>query len=296
MNNSNENNQVLNENQHELPQPRKWLLIILAVLNPFGFLYIGQAKWGLFYLFVPCLALLFTLNEQYVSIVFASVYLIGVIHCLYIGFKPQLKRWDRYHIWLKAFLLFLLLWCVTRLVFFNFYNLPATSMVPNYPQKSYVIMKRWGLGYFNQYLGLKYDLAKLKHGDVIVFDYPVNPSIGYIFRVVALPNDRIAFQNGDVILNGQKLKTEVVNQTNQSGIQLVKESNQASEYLIQRTPERVVDYPFMQQCAKTDLGYECTVPKDSVFIMGDNREQSADSRFWGYVPAQNILGKSVWQF
>ena len=131
---------------------------------------------------------------------------------------------------------------------------------------------------------------------MIVFDYPENPSISYIKRVIALPNDRISFQNGDVYLNGQKLQTENLNQSKENGVQLFKEINHQQSYLIYRNPEKVVDYPFMDRCLSTHLGYECTVPENSVFVLGDHREQSADSRFWGYVPAQNILGKIIWKF
>lgn len=287
----------MTEHNNMSAQPKKWLLILLTFLNPFlGFLYIGKAKWALFYLFAPCLALLFQANALYSSIVLVSSYLIGVIHCIYTGFKYFEPHWYRYHIWLKGLFGFVLVWIVLRLVFFNFYNLPAVSMVPNYPQKSYVIMQRWGLGYFNQYLGFKYDLGKLKYGDVIVFDYPENPSISYIKRVVGLPNDRVAFQNGEVWLNGKRLN--VVQQVSyQNDMKLYMESNGDQHYLVQRNPAQILgEYPFMQSCVETSLGYECTVPEYSVFVLGDNREQSADSRFWGYVPVQNILGKVIWSF
>ncbi|MGE5123553.1 MAG: signal peptidase I, partial [Acidobacteriaceae bacterium] len=93
-------------------------------------------------------------------------------------------------------------------------------------------------------------------GDVIVFRYPPNPeSIPYIKRVIGLPGDQIHIANGKVYVNGQQL---------------------IEPYL----------------ALNTNRGGDWSVPPDQLFVMGDNRNNSSDSRSWGYVPFENIIGRA----
>jgi signal peptidase I len=103
---------------------------------------------------------------------------------------------------------------------------------------------------------LAYRLGKPQRGDIIVFRYPPDPTqIPYIKRVIGLPGDQIVISNGEVNINGQRL----------------------TEPYIAAPPAR---------------GGNWTVPPDSLFVMGDNRNNSSDSRSWGFVPYDNIIGKA----
>jgi signal peptidase I len=103
---------------------------------------------------------------------------------------------------------------------------------------------------------LAYKLGKPERGDVIVFKYPPDPTqIPYIKRVIGLPGDQINITDGQVFINGQPLNE-----------------------------------PYLD--AATARGGSWTVPPDSLFVMGDNRNNSSDSRSWGYVPFENIMGRA----
>jgi signal peptidase I len=103
---------------------------------------------------------------------------------------------------------------------------------------------------------LGYRLGKPQRGDIIVFRYPPDPTqIPYIKRVIGLPGDQIVISNGEVVINGNRL----------------------TEPYIMAAPAR---------------GGSWTVPADSLFVMGDNRNNSSDSRSWGFVPYENVIGKA----
>lgn len=282
-------------------QPRKWLLILLSLFSPIlGFLYLGKGRLALIYLLI-FISMTILINQYAQGIILLNyvsmlVYIIGVGHAIYQGFQPSHQSWQRLHIWLKGILIFCLLWAGIRLFIVDFYGISANSMAPNYTRGNFVLMKRWGFGALNQLFDQAYDIKKLQRGDVIVFAYPMEPSISYIKRVVALPNDRISFVEGRVMINGQALLLESVSTpTSSPEYSLYKENNAGHSYLIQRDLGRVVsDYPFMQNCEKNQENHECTVPEDAVFVLGDHREESSDSRYWGYVNSTQILGKVIW--
>lgn len=103
---------------------------------------------------------------------------------------------------------------------------------------------------------LAYQLGKPSRGDIIVFRYPPDPTqVPYIKRVIGLPGDRVTITGGKVYINGAQL---------------------IEPYLI----------------TTTNRGGEWTVPPNNLFVMGDNRNNSSDSRSWGFVPLQNVIGKA----
>ena len=103
---------------------------------------------------------------------------------------------------------------------------------------------------------LSYKLGEPRHGDVVVFHYPANPTEDYIKRVIGLPGDEVRVENGKVIVNGQAL-----------------------------------DEPYI--AASPSYTGSWTVPPDSFFVLGDNRNQSSDSHSWGFVPRENMVGKAL---
>lgn len=123
-------------------------------------------------------------------------------------------------------------------------------------------------------------------GDIIVFKYPVDPSQPYVKRVIGVPGDHIRFQNKVLYLNGQRIEEPYRRL----------EPNQLSDYLNnfpQMTPDIMIDARARQMLSEHVVGNELVVPEGSYFAMGDNRDNSADSRFWGFVPRENIIGKPV---
>lgn len=178
------------------------------------------------------------------------------------------------------------------------------------------------------------DLGSPKHGDVAVFRYPENPKIYYIKRVVGVGGDTVSFNQGVLSVNGKPINTQPAQFTADTqlteqlypagtlpnGYQIspeqakqlgVVEEQQAT--YVQEIPNsehnHLVRYvgetqwyqsaTFLQQhspnfIANQGQQWQITVPQGQYFVMGDNRDRSSDSRFWGFVPDENLAGKAVY--
>ena len=130
-------------------------------------------------------------------------------------------------------------------------------MHPNFLNKQYILTNIIILQF-----------KKPKNGDVIIFRAPPDPEKDYIKRVVGIPGDTISLRYGDVYLNGKQLNEE--------------------KYL--KSSIKTYGGSFLLD------GETATVPKDSYFVMGDNRPESLDSREWGFVPIKSIIGQSFFVY
>lgn len=278
------------------PQPRKWLIILLALLSPvLSFLYIGKGKWALG-CFLLTLGTIFLLPAYPVMRYVLPLFNLGaLITVCALGFRQQAITWWQLHTVLKVAASVCALLLLLRVVFFNVYRVPSASMLPTIQQGSYLVVKRWGAGYFNRLLGLSFDIQQLQRGEIIVFDFPPKPSETFIKRVIALPGDTVAFDQGNLWLNGQKQPLRIQPHSSPY-VGYFSEQVGKQPYTIVRMLDQDLSarYQFMQSCPLINTLKVCTVPAGQVFVLGDNRDQSADSRFWGYVPAQNVIGKVVW--
>ena len=126
----------------------------------------------------------------------------------------------------------------------------------------------------------------VKRGDIIVFRYPPNPLTMYVKRVMGLPGDRIRVENKEVFLNGHKL-VEPYTQHIDPGWRPYRDTFPATPVDVWENLDRVKEM-LTHVDPKTN---ELIVPEGHYFAMGDNRDNSADSRYWGWVPRENIIGK-----
>jgi signal peptidase I len=140
----------------------------------------------------------------------------------------------------------------------------------------------------------------------MVFRYPPDPSLDYIKRVIGLPGDKIVYRNKKLTINGQEIaqkKTEdyldkdrlfytprFVESLGKVQHQILIEADAPS------FAQQIVRFPHGDKCIYNSEGVSCEVPAGHYFMMGDNRDNSQDSRFWGFVPDENIVGKAffVW--
>jgi len=139
-----------------------------------------------------------------------------------------------------------------------------------------------------------------------VFRYPVDPSVDYIKRVVGLPGDKIAYENKRLTIDGvpqpRKQVADYLNRERVHYSSQFEETLGGVEHAILQesdTPAAVPftqPFPFRENCNYNAEGVTCTVPPGHYFVMGDNRDNSADSRVWGFVPDENIVGKAffIW--
>ncbi|MCD9476308.1 signal peptidase I [Photobacterium carnosum] len=174
-------------------------------------------------------------------------------------------------------ILLIVLTIVLALRFFvvEIWHIPSESMMPTYKVGDSILLNKFAYGVhdplFNKVLYANDD--EPKEGDVIIFRMPDSPGVNFIKRVIGTPGDRISYKNKKLIV------------TDVSG----KRINGINDHAITDSKAMSVEqYYFQQDGMKAN---EWVVPDNSYFVMGDNRDHSHDSRFWGFVPKQNLIGK-----
>lgn len=172
------------------------------------------------------------------------------------------------------------------------FKIPSGSMMPTLLVGDFILVNKFVYGVRLPVINTKIiDMGEPKRGDVAVFRYPKDPSTDYIKRVIGLPGDRISYYNKQLYINGQKMPLEdkdiyegVGSGIGMSGAEVELEDLDGVQHniLINRHRPTVND--------------EFIVPEGHFFVMGDNRDNSNDSRYWGTVPEENLVGKAflIW--
>lgn len=187
------------------------------------------------------------------------------------------------------------------------FRIPSGSMIPTLLVGDFILVNKFAYGIRLPVIDKKIiDSGAPKRGDVVVFRYPQNPSQDYIKRVVGLPGDSIEYINKRLRINGQEIAVRqiedylhpdrlqyshrYVEKLGESEHQLLNDAD-APSFVAQTLP-----YPGRENCVYTEEGVRCKVPQGHYFMMGDNRDQSSDSRVWGFVPDANLRGKAffIW--
>ena len=214
------------------------------------------------------------------------------------------------------------------------FNIPSSSMVPTLYTGDFIVVNKYAYGVrlpltYNKVL----DTGSPSRGDVMVFRYPENPSMYYIKRVIGLPGDTVSYNEGQIAINDVPVATQSVafeanpeltsqlylegqsiqdytltlddatqmGQQEEAQAQYFQETQGQHEHLVRYLPGMNSSQyaPFLQQQAPEVISsegtkWEITVPEGEYFVMGDNRDRSADGRFWGFVPDDNLAGKAVY--
>ena len=187
------------------------------------------------------------------------------------------------------------------------FRIPSGSMLPTLQNGDLILVNKFQYGIRLPVIDKKLiDLGSPKRGDVMVFRYPIDTNVDYIKRVVGLPGDVIQYRNKVLTINGQEVpltrdgdffepdrSSYIGRYTEQLGevrhnILLNRPSPQ--EYI------PIANYPYRDNCEYLGNGVRCTVPPGHYFMMGDNRDNSLDSRYWGFVPDEYIVGRAffIW--
>jgi signal peptidase I len=197
---------------------------------------------------------------------------------------------------------------VLRSFLFEPFRIPSGSMIPTLMVGDLILVNKFHYGVKLPVLGTKViDNNPPKRGDVMVFRYPVDPRMDYIKRVVGVPGDEVAYLNQKLTINGQPVPlTRLPDDYDAEGMQLMSQYSEKLgevEHRVQAFPQplvfdvqRVYDFPQRDQCRYSPEGVVCKVPAGHYFMMGDNRDNSEDSRYWGFVPERHIVGRAflVW--
>ena len=187
------------------------------------------------------------------------------------------------------------------------FKIPSGSMIPTLLVGDLILVNKFHYGLRIPVINTKItDGEKPQRGDVMVFRYPPKPSLDYIKRVVGLPGDTVAYLNKRLTINGKTIETQSVpeffDEDSMRYFKQYQEALGAQPHRLLNDDDRpafipgVEKFPGFEACNYTIEGVTCKVPEGHYFMMGDNRDNSMDSRYWGFVPEKNIVGKAffVW--
>jgi signal peptidase I len=280
-------------------KPRNPLMAALMslILPGFGQLYNGEVNRGLllFIGFALCSIPLMVLIALYLPsslmlpmLVLANVVAIGLwIYGIGNAWKTAralkeytLKTWQKAGVYLAVFLCAMLFifpsmiqYVRTNLV--ESFYLPSSSMEPSVLRGDVIFANK-------QYNKPSIITSSIKRGDIGIFVYPNNRTQQYIKRIIALPGDKIEIQNQQVFINGKALSRG--------------EPGQNKDHLIVTEKQGDKEYQVQWLASDTDTMLQLTVPPGEVFVLGDNRSASNDSRKFGTVPMRDVAGKAgqIW--
>ena len=210
----------------------------------------------------------------------------------------------------KSFFPVILVVFVLRSFLIEPFKIPSGSMLPSLLVGDFILVNKYTFGVRIPVLNKKIiEVNQPRRGEVMVFRYPEDPSKDFIKRIVGLPGDTVAYQNKRLTLNGVAVPvesagsvTEIDDRMNFQRFDAYREKLGDSTHVIIVSPDRPViaggvrQFPNKKNCEYNDEGVTCKIPEGHYFMMGDNRDNSDDSRYWGFVPEENIVGKAflVW--
>ena len=193
------------------------------------------------------------------------------------------------------------------------FKIPSGSMMPTLLIGDFILVNKYTYGIRLPVINRKIvQLNNPERGDVMVFRYPADPSLDYIKRVIGVPGDIVEYRDKQLTVNGRQVRTDntgtysyvgnglnyvtaMVYQEHLNGVghTMMTEPGKPAVY-----PPQVMDFPYRENCSYNaeGEGFVCKVPQGQYFMMGDNRDASNDSRYWGFVPDRNIVGKAffIW--
>jgi signal peptidase I len=196
---------------------------------------------------------------------------------------------------------------VLRSFLFEPFKIPSGSMIPTLLVGDLILVNKFTYGLRLPVLNTRLtEGTPPQRGDVMVFRYPPKPSLDYIKRVVGVPGDEVAYLNKRLTINGQPVPTKRL--PDFFDADAMRYFKQYEEKLGEKTHRLLNDderpafipgaenFPFNDNCRYSVEGVVCKVPQGHYFMMGDNRDNSLDSRYWGFVPDRNIVGKAflIW--
>ena len=228
---------------------------------------------------------------------------IGESQAMYERISKQ-PKWLEYTAGLFPVILFVF---VLRSFIVEPFRIPSGSMLPTIHAGDFILVNKFEHGL--RFPVLNWEITKgkeLERGEIVVFKYPVDRNVDFIKRVIGLPGDEIRYINKVLYVNGVR-QAEVADGTffdedTYKTLNQYKETLAGVEHHILKDPlmasqaHPVRYFPHLDQCAYSMGDMVCKVPAGHYFMMGDNRDNSADSRFWGFVPREDIVGRAffIW--
>ncbi len=185
----------------------------------------------------------------------------------------------------------LLIVLVFRSFLFEPFKIPSGSMIPTLLVGDFIVVNKFAYGIRLPVLNRKIiAIGEPRRGDVVVFRYPVDPAVNFIKRAVGLPGDTIAYRDKQLFINGEKVAET---DAGRFGSDAVKCTVPAADASLYREQLGDANHSILRHEHSGGRNGQWVVPEGHYFMMGDNRDRSNDSREWGFVPEENILGRAV---
>ena len=196
---------------------------------------------------------------------------------------------------------------VLRSFIFEPFRIPSGSMLPTLKSGDFILVNKFQYGVRLPVVNKKIiPIQNPQAGDVLVFRYPVDPDIDYIKRVVGLPGQTVRYEGNQLFIDGQSVATtpdgqyfepdqsayisEFTEHLGKQNNQILLNTKQVQNFM------PITRFPHIENCHYSRQAVECLVPEGNYFVMGDNRDNSLDSRYWGFVPDENVVGRAffIW--
>ena len=208
----------------------------------------------------------------------------------------------------RSFFPVILIVFLLRSFLYEPFKIPSESMLPTLQVGDFILVNKYAYGVRLPVINRKIvETGSPQRGDVMVFRFPEDPAKDFIKRVVAIPGDKVAYKQKHLSINDQSIDTESLGTATEVDKRLgFRRFESFREKFGEKNHTIIVDpdmpgvrlagirqFPNRDNCEYNNDGVVCTVPAGHYFMMGDNRDNSDDSRYWGFVPEENIVGKAV---
>jgi signal peptidase I len=195
--------------------------------------------------------------------------------------KPVWREWG------ESLLIVIVIAFVVRSFIVAPFKIPSSSMVPTLDVGDYIFVLRYPYGLRIPFTNIQLMPSEPKRGDVVVFDYPEDRSKDFIKRLIGLPGDVIDYKNNELYINGKKMPLTAEG----SRAYFMGDGNVDVSGLFQEDLMGVKHDVLRKDFSIKDG--EWKVPAGEYFMLGDNRNNSRDSRFWGFVPQSYLVGRAA---
>lgn len=182
---------------------------------------------------------------------------------------------------------------IIRSFIFQPYRVPTGSLEPTIMPNDFIVVNQFAYGLRLPVLNTKiFSIGEPKTGDIAVFRYPVNHAYNYIKRVIGTPGDHVVYKNKRLIINGKTISQKLLGNRPD-----VEPNGDINSSLYEENLNGIKHQILVHRVGTGENNsFDIVVPKEMYFMMGDNRDNSGDSRFWGFVPEKDLIGKGemIW--